>query len=103
MRTRLLWRASSELMSEAARGNGTLTEGCSTRDWFTGNWMGTRYELTRGSRGFIFRPGRDREGSGAGSRDRPLPGYGIFALLPWAGTPESAPYRCAPRKQAPPY
>ena len=55
MRTRLLWRARSE--SEAARGKGTLTEGCSTSDGFAGNWMGTRYELTRGSSGFIFRPG----------------------------------------------
>lgn len=58
IRTRLLWRASSELMSEAARGNGTFTEGCNTSGWFTGNRMGTRYELTRGSNGFIFRPRR---------------------------------------------
>lgn len=66
MRTRLLWRASSELMREAARGNGTFTEGCNTSDWFTGNWIGTRYELTRGNSGFIFRPRRKHERSGAG-------------------------------------
>lgn len=50
-------------MRDAARGKGTFTEGCNTRDWFTGNWMGTRYELTRGSRGFIFRPRRKQERS----------------------------------------
>ena len=101
MRTRLLWRASSELMSEAAKGKGTLTEGCSTSDGFAGNWMGTRYELTRGSSGFIFRPGgigSVRSRSRAGSPPSP----GFFALLPWALTPASAPLWVCPGTMPPP-
>ena len=82
MRTRLLWRASSELMSEAARGKGTLTEGCSTSDGFAGNWMGTRYELTRGSRGFIFRPGGNRMGQEQGPGPGPLPALGSLLSFP---------------------
>lgn len=89
IRTRLLWRASSELMREAARGSGTLTEGCSTSDWFTGNWMGTRYELTRGSSGFIFRPRRTRERSGAGVQEyRPSQSRELTLLL-WTQRPLS--------------
>lgn len=107
IRTRLLWRASSELMSEAARGKGTFTEGCSTRGWFTGNWMGTRYELTRGSSGFIFRPGRRRTGEGRGRAHAPSPPRPQerrslpWAQIPlrWAQNPESDPLTMCPQRQ----
>lgn len=71
-------------MREAARGSDTFTEGCNTSDWFTGNWIGTRYELTRGSSGFIFRPGRKQgeiRSRGPGIHPFSIPG----ALLSFSG------------------
>lgn len=44
-----------------AEGSGTLEGGWRTRDWLKGNWIGTKYELTRGSKGFIFRPAKKEQ------------------------------------------